>query len=186
MKILYTCLIFSIIFSSKSYAQIPKCKDFILSSSLADNLNGKYNLGAEYFFYANSDSLNKSLLSLFVNAAFVKANFTNKNFKGFNVSTELNVYGQALQSKKWNEYAGLKLSYGYYKNLTDLENKNNYFVGFSTGTQPIIAKKIAIKLSTDIGYLRNGFTYNLIPDNRDKIFHSGFAMIFNLSVGYKF
>ena len=80
----------------------------------------------------------------------------------------------------------LKLSGGRFKNETTMENKNFFFIGIGTGIQPIIAKRIAVRLSSDMGYMRNGLSETLLFNDGSDPFNSGFAVIFNLGIGIKF
>ena len=80
----------------------------------------------------------------------------------------------------------LKPSVGRSKNETTRENKNFFFIGIGTGIQPIIAKRIAVRLSSDIGYMRNGLSETLLFNDGRNPFNSGFTVIFNLGIGIKF
>ena len=80
----------------------------------------------------------------------------------------------------------LKLSGGRFNNKTTIENKNFFFIGIGTGIQPIIAKRIAVRLSSDVGYMRNGLSETLLFNDGSDPFNSGFTVIFNLGIGIKF
>ena len=56
----------------------------------------------------------------------------------------------------------LKRSGGRFKNNTTMEGKNIFFIGIGTGIQPIIAKRIAVRLSSVVGYMRNGLSEMLL------------------------
>jgi len=92
-----------------------------------------------------------------------------------------------LLPKKWNEYAGVKLSYGNFINNSAGNSRTNFnFIGVSTGIQPIIKKVIAIKLSSDFGYVKNGLS-NLITSRTTNTYnYTGFAVLVNLGIGVKF
>lgn len=88
--------------------------------------------------------------------------------------------------KNWNEFGGIKVDYGSLKNQTDNNTNQSYFIGISTGIQPVIAKVITIKVNGDIGYMRNGLSNTLLFNNRNELFYSGFIVNFNLGIGVRF
>ncbi len=175
-----------ICYSKKTHAQSLKPKDIIVSTLLADNFSGRYNLGFEYFF-SRKNPLNDSInFSLFLNGGITSTKILAQHINGFDFTAEANFYGEVLMSKKWNEYGGIKVSYGNFKNKAQSNsNRNFYFVGLGTGIQPVIRKKITIKLSSDLGYIKNGLANTLLFVKRDEAFYTGFAILFNLGVGIK-
>ena len=185
---MYMVKLFVLIFCihlNTAFAQTIKPKSFIVSTLVPDNVIGRYNLGGEYFLDLK-DKNKIPLLSIALNAGKVNTTIFNEGIKGFDIKGEANVYGPVLMSDKWNEYVGFKLAYGKYKNEKTNQNNTHYFIGLGTGIQPILLKIISIKLSTDIGYIRNALSNTTLLYNKSQPLHSGFAMIFNLGVGVKF
>ena len=170
-------------FGEKLIGQNIKPNNIIISTLAPDNFWGRYNIGIAYFLATKTDGLN--LISLALNGGKTSTNISNQKIQGLDISGELNFYGQVLMSKKWDEYVGLKLSYGDFKNSTKDSKHNSFFIGMSTGMQPVVAKRIAFKISSDLGYIQNGLTYNFLYNNRNVPFYSGFAIIFNVGVGIK-
>ena len=180
----FIILVFQFLIMGSSFGQTLKGKDIIISCLVPDNILGRYNLGIEYFL-PSKDSVN-FLSSIMINGGKTNATLLGKRIEGVDFTAEINVYGEVLLKRKWNEYVGLKLSGGRFKNETTMENKNFFFIGIGTGIQPIIAKRIAVRLSSDVGYMRNGLSETLLFNDGSDPFNSGFTVIFNLGIGIKF
>ena len=184
-------ILITVLFLSNSYfifGQTINSKDIIVSTFLPDNLLNRYNVGVEYFLNQSKDSLKNSKISVGLNGGIVSTTLKNQNINGFNLIFETNWYTDLTLPKKWNEYGGVKVSYGNFKNETLKEKKSNYFIGITTGIQPIILKRIALKVNSDIGYIKNGLTNinGSVFNSSNEIFYSGFAMTFNVGVGFRF
>ena len=171
--------------SYKSNSQTVKPKDVIISSFIPDNILGRYNLGVEYYFNNKKDStLNP--ISVFINGGKTSSTILNQKIEGIDFTGEINLYNQVLMSNKWNEYLGLKINYGKFENETTNEKKNSYFIGISTGMQPLILKRIALRINSDIGYTKNGLASLSFFGNNNEIFITGFTINFSLAVGVRF
>ncbi len=153
---------------------------------MPDNLTGRYNLGMEYFISQKKSKTEDSKISIAVNGGILSTNQLTKNINGFNFIVESNLYTDFLLPKKWNEFAGIKVSYGNVNNKTDNDNRQSYFIGISTGMQPVITKTLTLKLYSDLGYVHNALTNTLLFGDRNNLFYSGFAINFNLGIGVKF
>jgi|694.fasta_scaffold67918_6 hypothetical protein len=171
---------------SSVYGQTIIPKDFIVSTYLPDNLFGRYNIGFEYFLKKKEERIENSKISIGLNGGIISANIQNQNIEGINFVLETNWYTDFTLPKKWNEYGGLKISFGNFNNQTLKEKENSYFIGITTGIQPIILKKIALKINSDIGYIKNGLSNMLLFNNSNDIFYSGFAIDFNVGLGVRF
>lgn len=181
-------IIFFIFFGSISslYGQTINPKDVIISTNLSDNLLGRYNIGFEYFLKKKEKSIENSKISIGLNGGVISTTIQNQNIEGVNFVLEANWYTDFTLPKKWNEYGGLKVSYGNFNNQTLSEKKNSYFIGISTGVQPIILKKLALKINSDIGYMKNGLSNMSLFNNINNVFYSGFTINFNVGIGVRF
>jgi hypothetical protein len=176
--------IFLFLLASKLDAQTLREKNIIISTNLPENLTGRYNLGMEYFLpFKKSDHAKASIA---LNGGVISTNHLQKNIKGYSVVFETNLYTDIMLPKNWNEFGGIKLSYGNLENQTDESNNQSYFIGISTGIQPVIAKVLCIKVSADLGYIRNGLTNTLLFNDRSQILYTGFLVDFNLGIGVRF
>ncbi len=170
---------------SVGFSQTIKPKNFIVSSIVPDDFMGRSNIGVEYFIdFKKNDNL--SPISFSLNAGTTSTTILNQKIKGIDFIGEINSYGTMLISEKWNEYGGLKLSYGNFNNETLNEDRRQYFIGITTGIQPIILKRIALKMNSDIGYMKNGFSRMSFFGSNDQVFFSGFTINFNLGLGIRF
>lgn len=169
-------------------AQTINQKDIIVATNVTDNFTGRYNIGVEYFFGDKKKNTENSKYSIALNGGIISTENKGQSLKGFNLVFETNLYTDLFLPKKWNEYGGLKVNYGSIKNETLNQTKNSYFIGITTGAQPIILKKIALKLSSDIGYTKNGITSINAPlfNSSNEIFYSGFDIMFNVGLGFRF
>ena len=126
-----------------------------------------------------------NIFSILVNGGKTVTNFANQNIRGFDFSGELNLYGQVLMSDKWNEYGGIKVAYGSFTNKSVEEDYNYYFVGVATGVQPVLMNSFTLRVSADLGYIRNGLTNKQLYTDRSVLFYSGFAILLNMGIGVK-
>jgi len=181
-------LIFFLSANNFLFGQTINSNDVIISTLLPDNFSGRYNFGVEYFLNKKNKNIENSKISVGLNVGRVSAVIKNQDISGLNFILESNWYTDLTLPKKWNEYGGLKIAYGNLSNETLKEKKNSYFIGISTGVQPIILKKITLKVNSDIGYVKNGLsTINeSIFNNSDNVFYSGFAINFNVGLGIRF
>jgi hypothetical protein len=187
IKLKYTLAIFFFFFfGSIIYAQTLKSNNAIIFTNLSDNLTGRYNIGLEYFFPLNKLKSENTKISLALNGGPVSINQFQKSIIGHSFTFETNLYTDFMLPKNWNEFGGIKVGYGSLKNKTDNNIYQNYFIGISTGIQPVIAKIITIKANGDIGYIHNGLTNTLLFDNRNELLYSGFTVNFNLGIGIRF
>jgi hypothetical protein len=157
-----------------------------ISTNLSDDFLSRYNIGLEYFLKKKEKSIENSKISIGLNGGVISTTIQNQNIEGFNFVLETNWYTDLTLPKKWNEYGGLKVSYGNFNNQTLKEKENSYFIGITTGIQPIILKKIALKINSDIGYIKNGLSNMLLFNNSNDIFYSGFAIDFHVGIGVRF
>lgn len=168
------------------YGQTINPKDVTISTNLSDDFLSRYNIGLEYFLKKKEKSIENSKISIGLNGGVISTTIQNQNIEGFNFVLETNWYTDLTLPKKWNEYGGLKVSYGNFNNQTLKEKENSYFIGITTGIQPIILKKIALKINSDIGYIKNGLSNMLLFNNSNDIFYSGFAIDFHVGIGVRF
>ncbi len=168
------------------YGQTINPKDVIISTNLSDDFLSRYNIGLEYFLKKKEKNIENSKISIGLNGGVISTTIQNQNIEGFNFVLETNWYTDLTLPKKWNEYGGLKVSYGNFNNQTLKEKENSYFIGITTGIQPIILKKIALKINSDIGYIKNGLSNMLLFNNSNDIFYSGFAIDFHVGIGVRF
>ena len=171
----------------KTFGQVAQQKNIIISTRIPDNFSSRYNAGIEYFFKLKDPRFISEYFSVGFNTGITSATITGQNISGYDLSLETNWYTEILLPKKWNEYAGVKLSYGNFINNSAGNSRTNFnFIGVSTGIQPIIKKVIAIKLSSDFGYVKNGLS-NLITSRTTNTYnYTGFAVLVNLGIGVKF
>jgi hypothetical protein len=181
-----SCLCLVVFFSCVLFcsAQTIQPKSVIVSSQVTGNLAGRYNIGAEYFFDVRKAGATYLLAAAF-SASATKTTAAGQNITGFDATAEINLYGPTFLRRKWNEYGGLKLMLGQLNNTTANTKPTFYFIGVGTGIQPIIAKRIAIKASVDIGYVRNGVVNTLFYLKNDEAIYSGIALLANVAVGIK-
>lgn len=171
----------------KTFGQVTPQKNVILSTRIPDKFSSRYNAGIEYFLKPKDSTLITDYFSVGLNTGITSVTIAGQKVSGYDLSLEGNWYSEILLSKKWNEYAGVKLSYGNFTNKTAGSMKTNFnFIGVSTGVQPIIKKVIAIKLSTDFGYVRNGLANLLLPQSTNNYNYTGFTVLYNLGIGVKF
>ena len=164
-------------------AQSFQRKDIVLSTIIPDNLSGRYNIGLEYFL---TDKKDNNYISVALNGGVTSFNQLNQNIRGLNFILETNIYSDHYFLKKnLNDFGGLKISYGNLNNQTLRTKNNSYFIGITTGIQPLIAKKIVLKINSDIGYAKNGCTRIGSFQNQDKILYSGFTVNFNIGLGIR-
>lgn len=168
------------------YGQTINPKDVTISTNLSDDFLSRYNIGLEYFLKKKEKNIENSKISIGLNGGVISTTIQNQNIEGFNFVLETNWYTDLTLPKKWNEYGGLKVSYGNFNNQTLKEKENSYFIGITTGIQPIILKKIALKINSDIGYIKNGLSNMLLFNNSNDIFYSGFAIDFHVGIGVRF
>ena len=186
MKIL-SLLLFSFLGNANFLCgQTINPKDVIVSTNIPDNAVGRYNIGFEYFLKDKKKGIENSKFSIGLNGGFLSTVNKSQSLKGFDFIIETNWYTDLTLPKKWNEYGGLKVGYGNYNNETLNEKNNSYFIGIATGVQPIILKKIALKLNGDIGYMKNGLATTSFFSSEDEIFYSGFTVNFNVGIGVRF
>ena len=114
----FIILVFQFLIMGSGFRQTLKGKDIIISSLVPDNILGRYNLGIEYFL-PSKDSVN-FLSSIVINGGKTNATLSGKRIEGVDFTAEINVYGEVLLKRKWNEYVGLKLSGGHFKNKTTI------------------------------------------------------------------
>lgn len=169
-----------------AFGQNINGKDLVVSTTLTDNFTGRTNIGIEYFLPTKKAGNQDIQFSLAANTGFYSLDYLGKKVAGYSVVLEANMYTPLLLSKKWNEFGGIKLVSGNLENKTDNRNYQQTFFGLSTGIQPVIARRIAIKISSDIGYCRNGLTNAILLNDRQTLFYSGFAILFNAGVGIRF
>lgn len=188
MKIIFRYLFILIFILLNEYAsgQIINGKDLIVSTTLTDNFTGRANIGVEYFLPAKKNTNQDMRFSLAANTGLYSVNYQGKKIDGFSVQLEGNLYTPLVLSPKWNEFGGVKLVYGNLNNKTDNRDYQHGFIGLTTGIQPVLARRIAIKISSDIGYSRNGLTNAILLNDRQTLFHSGFAILFNAGIGIRF
>jgi hypothetical protein len=177
------CIIL-LLFGSKMYAQTLSEKNIIIATNVPDNFTGRYNIGMEYLLPLKKSDNTKASISL--NGGLISTNQLQKSIKGYSLILETNLYTDIMLPKNWNEFGGFKLSYGNLENQTDKTNNQTYFVGISTGIQPVIAKVICIKVSADLGYVHNGLTSSLLFTDRSQILYTGFLVDLNLGIGVRF
>lgn len=171
----------------KTFGQVTQEKNIIISTKIPDNFSSRYNVGIEYFLKPKDSSLKSDYFSVGLNTGITSTTISGQNISGYDVSLEGNWYSDILLSKKWNEFAGVKLSYGNFNNKTGGNVKTNFnFIGVSIGIQPIIKKIIAIKLSTDYGYTRNGLSNLVSSQTTNNYNYTGFTALYNLGIGVKF
>lgn len=171
---------------TNAYGQSFKQKDVIVSTLIADDINGRYNVGLEYFIRTKFKDIESARFSISVNGGVISTTIKGQQVTGYNIVTEANLYSEILLPEKWNEYGGVKLSYGNFNNKT-LDNTKTqfFFAGISTGFQPVIAKLVTVKVSTDLGYMKNGLANQLLLQTSNGYLYNGFAILFNLGVGLK-
>ena len=171
---------------TNAVGQSFKQKDVIVSTIITDDFSGRYNVGLEYFTRTKFKDLESARLSISVNGGVISTTIKGQQVIGYNIVTEANLYSEILLSEKWNEYGGVKLSYGNFNNKTLNNTKTQFFfAGISTGFQPVIAKLVTVKVSTDLGYMKNGLANQLLMQTSNGYLYSGFAILFNLGVGLK-
>jgi hypothetical protein len=165
-------------------AQTLKQNNLIISSQVTGHIAKRYNIAAEYFVAHKKNNVNH-LLSVGLGIAATKTTAVTQSINGFDVTAEINLYGPIFMRPKWHEYGGLKIMAGQLNNKTANTKPTFYFIGVGTGIQPIIAKRIALKASVDIGYVRNGLVNTLFYVNSNNVFYSGIALLANVGVGIK-
>jgi hypothetical protein len=171
----------------KTFGQVAQQKNIIISTRIPDNFSSRYNVGIEFFFKPKDPKFISDNFSVGFNTGITSTTIAGQKISGYDLSLEGNWYSEILLPKKWNEYAGVKVSYGNFINKSDGNSRTNFnFIGVSTGIQPIIKKVIAIKLSTDFGYIKNGLSNLLTSQTTNTYNYTGFAVLFNLGIGVKF
>lgn len=181
-------LIFILLFANAVYAQTLRGNDVIIATNVPDFLNGRFNVGVEYFLPspAKNSTWEDWEFSIALNGGRFSTNQLQKSVEGYNLIFEANAYTNISLPRKWNEFGGLCVSYGNLKNQTDGISNRSYFVGISTGVQPVVAKIITIKLVGYIGYFGNVLSHTMLWADRSELFHSGFAIDFNVGIGVRF
>lgn len=185
MKTIICFILFCFFLTTKVKSQTLNPKDLIISSYIPDFIIGRKNLGVEYLLPSKKNT-NSSSISVLINIGNTSITIFNQKIRGFDLIGELKSYDQLFKSKKWNEYGGVKFRYGNLNNETLKEKKSSYFIGITTGVQPIILKKIALKLNSDIGYMSNGLASMSFFSSNNEIFYSGFTINFNIGLGIRF
>ena len=187
-KLIYSFLFLSFATSCyKTYGQVALQKNIIISTRIPDNFSSRYNAGIEYFIKPNDSTFINDYFSVGFNTGITSTTIAGQNISGYDLSLEGNWYSEILWSKKLNEYAGVKFSYGNFNNKTAGNIRTNFnFIGVSMGIQPVIKKVIAIKLSSDFGYIKNGLSNLLSSQTTNNYNYTGFTVLANLGIGLKF
>lgn len=178
-----TLSIFLLLFGYEISAQTLNEKSIIISTNLPHNLTGIYNIGMEYFLPFDKNQNAKASFAL--NGGFFSTDQLQESIKGYSFVFETNLYTDLMLPKNWNEYGGIKFSYGSFETQINKNSNQSYFFGISTGIQPVIAKVLTLKISSDLGYVHNGLTNTLLFNNRRDMLYSGFVVNFDLGVGIR-
>lgn len=159
-----------------------------MGTGIFDLAAKRYNIGVEY--YINNSFFKDSTtpgFSIYLNPGITRQHILGSDVNGFDLRTEIRMYTQLLMPKKWNEYGGIRIDIGKFNVNNNSSNSTNYFFGgLCLGVQPIIAKRIAIQVATDLGFFTNAPITNALffqdKESSNSIFFSGFGISGKLGI----